>query len=240
MKTRVRTKRNCCAHFATTYRVWEIIWVPFCCNFQKQEDVTVTMIQDLARVIQDSDLRNDAKIAIEIRHADSTRDAAVLNELRTLGWCLVAHPNSIGRGTVIAENRQGLSESYSLEPLSKSWPVTAQNWVYVRLHGTNDEHSGRYSDDELRQQAVSVICEWLRQGVDVYAYILCDDDHAGMPNSAKSLERLCHAELGTDIPRAPKQVTSITSFFTKRGNGTNKRASNGKNEKHANGKRQKG
>ncbi len=212
---------------------------PILLQFPKTKQVTAAVIRSFARVIQNSDLSDNAKIAIEIRHADSTQDAAVLDELQTLGWCLVVHPNSIGRGTVIAENRQGFSESYNLEPLSKSWPITAHDWVYVRLHGTNDEHSGIYSDDELRLQAVPVICQWLRRGIDVYAYILCDNDHAGMPKSAKSLERLAHTELGTKIPRAPKQVTTITSFFGKKGN-EKKRESNAKDES-ANSKRcQKG
>lgn len=210
---------------------------PILFQFPRTKKVEVALIRRYAEIIQQSDLPGDVKIAIEIRHQDSINDATVLKELRRLGWCLVAHPNSVGRGTVIAENCQGLSESHGLEPLDKSWPITAKDWVYVRLHGTNDEHSGRYSDADLKRQAVPAICDWLRQGIDVYAYILCDDENAGMPLNAKSLERLCHEELGTEIPRAPKEVRSIASFFSKKNASRDtvgkKRTSNGKNDDDA-------
>ena len=60
-------------------------------------------------------------------------------------WALlVVHPDSVGRATV----KQGESVSYAgLQPLHVNC-VTA-DFVYVRLHGDNDEHTYRYSDDEL-------------------------------------------------------------------------------------------
>lgn len=200
---------------------------PILFQFPRTRKVSVALIRNMAHILQQcgSDLR-DVKIAVEIRHADSVQNDQVLQELRKLRWCLVAHPNSIGRGTVIAEHGHGFSESHGLEPLDNtSWPITAGDWIYVRLHGTNDEHRGRYSDSDLKMQAVPAICHWLRNGINVYAYILCDDDRAGMPLNAKSLERLCHAELGTDIPKAPKEVKSIASFFGKKTCNEKKRAS---------------
>jgi uncharacterized protein YecE (DUF72 family) len=212
---------------------------PILFQFPRTKKVSATQLRKMDKVLKQSNLPRDVKIAVEIRHCDSIRDTAVLDELRSLRWCLVAHPNSVGRGTVIAENREGRSESHGLDPVDGSWPITAVDWVYVRLHGANDEHSGRYSDADLKCQAVPAICHWLRNGIDVYVYILCDDDSAGMPDNAKSLERLCHKELGTSVPRAPKQVMSIASFFgTKASVGAGgKRSTTGGVKEDANKKR---
>jgi len=156
------------------------------------------------------------RIAVEIRHRDSIRNDDFIKVLQELKWCLVMHPNSVGRSTVAREDRDGKkSRSYELERIDADrWPVTTGDWAYVRLHGSNDEHQGRYSDNELMAQAVPAIVQWIRRGIDAYAYVLCDDDSAGMAHSAKALDRLCHRELGVSTPRAPKQqARSIASYF---------------------------
>ncbi|CAB9503190.1 conserved protein [Seminavis robusta] len=188
---------------------------PILIQFPKSKKMQVANLRRMAQVIQESDLSNSTtKIALELRHPESIQDAAVLEELRRLQWCLVIHPNSVGRGTVVKEQRQGLSSTYDLAPLDANWPITAKNWIYVRLHYNNDEHSGRYSSEELQKQAVPAIVAWLQRGIHVYAFVLNGDDKAAMPQNAKTLERLCYQELGMPVPRAPKQqARSTTSFF---------------------------
>lgn len=178
-------------------------------------------VDAMANVIAQSALSVDAKIAIEVRHQSAVHDKALIQSLRKHGWCLVVHPNSVGRSTVSAEHRNEAESSYSLEVLDTDWPRTASNWMYVRLHGTNDSHYGCYTDDQLIYQAVPSMVSWLKQGLDVYAYILNDDDAAAMPLNAQRLQDLCYTELkniypNLVIPRAPKQVASIASFFTPR------------------------
>lgn len=210
---------------------------PILLQFPRTRQLTAEQVRAMALVVENSRLPKDVKIAVELRNSTAIQDDDLLQELRRLQWCLVAHPNSIGRGTVIAEHRGEQSKpDYEPEPLQQSWPLTAGSWMYVRLHGTNDEHTGRYSEDELRRQAVPAIVAWLRRGIDVYAYLLNDDDEAAMPQNAKSLEFMCYQELGTSVPAAPKQVKSIASFFTKKtpvteGNaGTKRKASTSQNE----------
>ena len=105
-------------------------------------------------------------------------------------------------------------QPYELEIIDPiKTPITAKTWMYIRLHGNNDEHYGRYSDEDLQKQVLPAILYWLKRGIDVFVYILNDDDNAGMPLSAMSLQRLCYEALKCKIPKAPKQVASITNFF---------------------------
>lgn len=186
---------------------------PILIQFPRTKRLTSGNVLSMSRVIEESDLPSNAKIALELRNEDSLKDPHLLKEVRRLQWCLVMHPNSVGRGTVIAENREGLSSCHGLERLDENWPTTAGDWMYVRLHYNNDEHSGRYNNEELQKQAVPTIVSWLRQGIDVYAYLLNDDEKAAMPQNAKSLERICYGQLGCPVPKAPKQAKSIASFF---------------------------
>jgi uncharacterized protein YecE (DUF72 family) len=200
--------------FCDTMALLEENLGPILIQFPRTQRITVDHVQAMARVIHASELSAQAKIALELRNHDSIHDPSLLQELRRLRWCLVVHPNSIGRGTMIAPQRDGQQQEYELDPISASWPITAGNWIYVRLHGTNDEHTGRYTPADLQHQAVGPIVSWLKQGIDVYAYILNDDDAAGMPLAALALEQLVYQELQIKIPRAPKQqAKSITSFF---------------------------
>ena len=192
---------------------------PILIQFPRTRRLQADDVRAMARVVKESGLPVHAKIALEVRNQASVDDQALQHELQMQKWCLVVHPNTIGRGTVLCDHREGAGalrqQQYELEVIQENaWPVTAGDWVYVRLHGTNDEHQGRYTDAMLQTQAIPAILSWLRQGIDVYAYILNDDDAAGMPLAAQALERLCYQALGTAIPRAPKQVSSIASFFT--------------------------
>lgn len=194
---------------------------PMLLQFPRTRRVRVEDVCAMARILGESDLPRNAKIAFEVRNQESMADQELIQELTNLKWALVVHPNSIGRGTVLCEQREGAAslassgKEYELERIvPNDWPATAGDWVYIRLHGSNDEHTGRYSDEGLRKQAIPAMVEWLQEGKDVYAYILNDDDKAGMPLAAKALEKLCYKELGSAVPRAPKQVKSIASFFT--------------------------
>ena len=196
---------------------------PILIQFPRTLQLQASHVDAMADVITNSALASpQTRIAVEVRHPQALTDKALLNALRRHGWCLVQHPNSVGRSTIVAEQRTGDdagTSSYNLQPLDAStWPLTAQSWMYVRLHGSNDAHHGSYTQEQLAQQAVPAMVEWLQQGVDVYAFILNDDETAAMPRNAQTLQTLCYAAMpGVSVPRAPKQAAvSISSFFTPR------------------------
>ena len=82
-------------------------------------------------------------------------DEESLQELRDAGWALVMHPNSVGRATVGTQGlgRDGNSPHYTLEPLHS---IITAGWVYIRLHGDNDEHTYDYSQEEVRAYGYAV------------------------------------------------------------------------------------
>ena len=139
-------------------------------------------------------------------------ERGLLPFLKEVGWALVLHPNSMNRATVVAENRgRGEMVEYQLEQLDERWPVTA-DFVYVRLHGRNDEHTYNYSDDELKPIAAA-LHSWRRRGIDVYAFLLNDDAAASMPRNARRLKELTHGLAREAVPDAPKQPRGIGAFF---------------------------
>ena len=73
------------------------------------------------------------QIAFEFRHAAAVADEAVRAFLQGRGWCLVVHPNAIGRATVgsSAGGRDGRADRYELGALPDEPPVGA-SWAYVR------------------------------------------------------------------------------------------------------------
>lgn len=177
--------------------------------------VDAEQMRAVAEVIDASGLR--CRVAVECRHPDCFDDADLLSFLRARGWALVLHPNSVGRATVGNQSggRTGESVSHGLEPLRNDF-CTAE-FVYIRLHGDNDDHTYRYSDAELEQYA-SQVHDWRNEGKDVLCFFLNDDPKAAMPQNAVRFRELVHAKASEVVPRPPKQAggRTITSFFAKR------------------------
>lgn len=151
------------------------------------------------------------RVAFEFRHSSWFSDRQVLDIFRKNNWALALHPNSVGRATSKQVEEQ--NETYALEALPDL--VTA-NFVYVRLHGNNDTHTYRYTDEELKLY-VQQLHEWRSQGLDVYCFMLNDDADAAMPQNARRLLELVHAAAAEVVPWGPKmaQQRSLHQFFTK-------------------------
>ena len=150
------------------------------------------------------------RIALEVRNRDwLAPEHHLLGFLQSVGWALVQHPNSMGRATVSAGS--GTCASYELEPLDAGFPVTA-DFVYVRLHGRNDEHSYRYTEEELRQIAAA-LHGWRLRGLSVYVFVLSDDERGAMAHNAHMLRGMVHALAKEPVPRAPKEPRGLGAFF---------------------------
>ena len=113
------------------------------------------------------------------------------------------------------------------------------SFVYLRLHGFNDEHRGEYTMDDLAEIAKE-IHSWRVMGMDVFCFILNDleptrqpspsssttrkssslqpwDKWCAMPKNAKQLEVFVYRLSNEDVPVAPKKPKStLLSFFGKK------------------------
>lgn len=156
------------------------------------------------------------RVAFEFRNASWLSDPEVKECMQAVNWALVQHPNSIGRATVgnSSEGRTGDVEHYRLEPLYDT--IVTADFVYVRLHGDNDEHSYCFSDRELAVYAEQLHL-WRERGLDVFCFLLNDDASAAMPRNAKRIIELTHALAGESVPSGPKpsHQRSLESFFGK-------------------------
>lgn len=184
------------------------------------------------------------RLAFEFRNRRTVNDDAVRTFLERNGWALVYHPNSIGRSTVGnstgGENVPLVEyEPEGLEALANHFKPTA-DFVYVRLHGTNDGHSSEYTLPQLEAIA-SQLHKWRVEGLTVFAMILNDLKPAGvsesgtsgctsastkmepwskwsaMPKNAMQLKVLVHSLAEEEVPKAPKKPrTTLFSFFGKK------------------------
>eukprot|EP00928_Gymnodinium_smaydae_P098918 TRINITY_DN930_c1_g1_i1.p1 TRINITY_DN930_c1_g1~~TRINITY_DN930_c1_g1_i1.p1 ORF type:complete len:360 (-),score=43.78 TRINITY_DN930_c1_g1_i1:178-1257(-) len=173
--------------------------------------VDAAQIDALHEAIQESGV--SCRVAVEVRHPECELDQKFLDALKARNWAFVIHPDSVGRATARPRHDDGQTLGYGkLEPLRTDL-ITA-DFVYIRLHGDNDEHTYRYSEDELKAHAEQ-IHRWRSAGLDVYCFFLNDDAKAAMPQNAVRMRQLAHALAGEPLPRTPKQASnkSISSFF---------------------------
>ncbi|CAJ1419286.1 unnamed protein product, partial [Effrenium voratum] len=163
------------------------------------------MLRRVAKVLDEQDLSIQA--AFEFRDASWLSHEA-LDFLKSRNWALVQHPNTLGRATSAEKEL----ETYPLEPLQEDL-VTA-DWVYVRLHGNNDGHTYRYTDEELLSYARQ-LHGWRQRGLKVFAFLLNDDAGAAMPQNARRLWELCCGLAAEGEVRGPKlaKQRSLRSFF---------------------------
>ncbi|CAE7949025.1 yunF [Symbiodinium sp. KB8] len=187
--------------------------VLFQCPRSLKADVKILQQVDtaLAALPEEARLKD---VAFEFRHASWFEDVEALGFLRSKNWALVQHPNALGRATS-ADTAQ--YETYALEPLQAS---RTADFVYVRLHGNNDAHQYRYTDEELSRYAQQ-LHDWRLQGLRVFCYLLNDDAGAAMPQNAKRLHELCCRLAGEAPPRGPKlaKQRSLRSFFAAKSSG---------------------
>eukprot|EP00039_Didymoeca_costata_P020950 m.342934 g.342934 ORF g.342934 m.342934 type:complete len:306 (-) comp22040_c0_seq1:88-1005(-) len=154
----------------------------------------------------------DQEIAVEFRHADPI-DEAALEVIRQNGWCLVIHPNIKGRITKGATSGDpGANRpKYNLGRIEG--PLTSKKYAYVRLHGDNDEHIYKYSDEELTAYAKEVN-ELREKGLDVYVYFLNETEDFAMGTNAKAFYKKVYELTGEKQPNYPKQPKrTMQSFF---------------------------
>ena len=158
------------------------------------------------------------RVAVEFRDESWVSDPEVRRLLEDANWALCNHPNTMGRATVKSSSSAAASASGDaittpLAPLRTD--LVTGDWVYVRLHGDNDEHSYDYSDAELWPYAHQVH-EWRSRGLDCYVFFLNESGPPGcaMPKNARRFRGMLAELAGEKVPRAPKQPAStILNFF---------------------------
>ena len=156
-------------------------------------------------------------------------------------FALVLHPNSVGRSTVgTSTSGRGDGVLHEYEPENISTVAASgcieTNFVYLRLHGSNDEHRGEYSEAQLEEIARQIHL-WRGQGKEVFCFLLNDmnptaisssspakptsakpwDKYCAMPKNAKQLESLVYRLAQEDTPDAPKKPKrTLHNFFAKK------------------------
>jgi len=180
------------------------------------------------------------RIAFEFRNEGTYYDEEVRHFFRLNNISLVIHPNSLGRSTVgTSISGRGNADLLEYQPEELSSVASAggmySNFVYLRLHGFNDEHTGEYSVSQLEEIA-NQIHSWRQRCLDVFCFFLNDQDPGklmglspkklvsqpwnnwcAMPKNAKQLEHIVYRLSKEDTPDAPKKPKStLLNFFGKR------------------------
>ncbi len=201
--------------------------------------VDVSQLKQLRQQLQDeSCCWYKGRIAIELRNESSYNDRSVRDFiLSNNNWTLVVHPNSIGRatvGTTVSGRGNDLLGSYVPEKLTEIAGTTLpaeqkRGFVYVRLHGSNDEHRGDNSIEYI-QDAAKQISTWRSMGFDVFCMVLNDmeplkakaavqqhEKWCAMPKNAKQLQLAVHRLSRDEVPIPPKKPkATLLSFFGKK------------------------
>jgi uncharacterized protein YecE (DUF72 family) len=201
--------------------------------------VDVSQLEQMRKSLQEEASWYTGHFAFELRNKTSFYDTNLRDFLTENKWTLVMHPDSLERSTIgTSVAGRGTSDLIEYEPqklseLAKTGLVTSNSdIVYVRLHGTNDEHQGEYSANQLRDIA-SQIHSWRMQGLDVYCFFLNDlepvpvaspqkyssdpwERWAAMPKNTRQLEKLVFVLTHEQIPDAPRKPKStLLNYFGK-------------------------
>ena len=179
-------------------------------------------------------------LAFEFRNRTTFYNTSIRKFIAQNKWTFVVHPDSLERSTIgTSVHGRGLADlvQYEPQPLSQfafTCSLSSDSRiVYVRLHGTNDEHRGEYNVIQLKEISEQVH-NWRMEGLDVYCFFLndlepssltpspkCCADHSekwpAMPKNAKQLEKLVFDLANEQIPSAPKKPkATLQNFFTKK------------------------
>jgi uncharacterized protein YecE (DUF72 family) len=144
--------------------------------------VTTSQLEELHLMMKRKAAWYHGGIAFEFRNKNTFYDDEVREFIRLHKYAIVMHPNSLGRSTVgTSVSGRGNTDliEYLPEDLSSITSSSGggihSTFVYVRLHGFNDEHSGEYSMIQL-QGIAQQIHTWREQGLDIYCFFLNDQD----------------------------------------------------------------
>eukprot|EP00578_Thalassiosira_sp_NH16_P030464 CAMPEP_0181077324 /NCGR_PEP_ID=MMETSP1071-20121207/891_1 /TAXON_ID=35127 /ORGANISM="Thalassiosira sp., Strain NH16" /LENGTH=643 /DNA_ID=CAMNT_0023158563 /DNA_START=134 /DNA_END=2065 /DNA_ORIENTATION=- len=201
--------------------------------------VTISQLAEIKVMLQNEASWYKGCVAFEFRNEATYRDKPVQELLKENNFALVVHPNSLGRSTIGSSTHgRGKMDLQQYQPEQLSEVAAAKNllsnFVYLRLHGFNDEHSGEYSIDQLKEISQQIHF-WREQGLEVYCFFLNDlgptvphpsqqkpaapswNKWCAMPKNAKQLECLVYGLSNEDIPDAPKKPKStLLNFFGKK------------------------
>ena len=201
--------------------------------------VTVLQLEQIKTVLCEEAKWYNGRIAIEFRNEATYFDKELRSFLNQSGYALVMHPNSVGRSTVGSSTHgrvSGIAADYQPDELSNivTEGMGSTSFVYLRLHGFNDEHRGEYTIEQLKEISEQVH-SWRTTGLEVFCFILNDlepseiksqsprrasqiwDKWCAMPKNAKQLEHCVYESSNESIPNAPKKPKStMLSFFGKR------------------------
>ena len=177
-------------------------------------------------------------LAFELRNRASFHDTNVRNFLTQNRWTLVVHPDSVERSTIgTSVSGRDADDLVQYEPQKLSQYASTcsvtSTIVYLRLHGTNDQHRCEYRSNQLKEMTEQ-IHSWRTQGLDVYCFFLNDlepashvtyhkasmdqcEKWAAMPKNAKQLEKMIFCLSNEQIPDAPKRPKgSVLDYFAKK------------------------
>jgi uncharacterized protein YecE (DUF72 family) len=203
--------------------------------------VDISQLEQLKTDLEEGASWYSGHLAFEFRNYISFCDAGVKRFLADNKWTFVVHPDSLERSTVGSSlNGRGIVdqlveyEPQNLSQFASTCLMTPDSGiVYLRLHGTNDEHRGEYNAHQL-QEISEQINRWrVQDGLDVYCFFLNDlepisqaspqkyndesDKWSAMPKNAKQLEKLVFGLTKEQIPDAPKKPkATLLSFFAKK------------------------
>lgn len=210
--------------------------------------VTTSQLEELQMMMKNKAGWYNGGIAFEFRNNVTYYDDKVRHFIKLHKYAIVMHPNSLGRST-IGTSVSGRDNTDLIEYLPEDLSSIASNaegaihsnFVYVRLHGSNDEHCGDYSMIQLKIIAQQ-IHTWREQGLVIFCFFLNDQDPSSsslvdddtimaspkkklklpqqqpwknnwyaMPKNAKQLEHIVYQLSKEDIPDPPKK--SQTKLF---------------------------
>ena len=142
--------------------------------------VEISHLEDIRTVLKEEASWYHGHMAFEFRNEDTYYNKEVREFLTKHGDALVLHPDSLGRSTIgnTSLGRGGDSALHHYTPQTLSNLATAtgniqSSFVYLRLHGSNDEHRGEYTLSQLEEVA-NQIHIWRSSGLDVFAFFLND------------------------------------------------------------------
>lgn len=144
--------------------------------------VTTSQLEELQMMMKNKAGWYNGGIAFEFRNNVTYYDEEVRQFIKLHKYAIVMHPNSLGRST-IGTSVSGRGNTDLIEYLPEGLSSIASNaggaihsnFVYVRLHGFNDEHSGEYSMIQLKIIAQQ-IHTWREQGLEIFCFFLNDQD----------------------------------------------------------------
>ena len=231
---------NSCAlvHFLKRMQALKDILVCVLIQCPQTLNVDVSQLEQMKVRVQEGAGWYSGQLAFEFRNRASFHDTRVRDFLTQNRWALVVHPDSLGRSTIgtSVSGREAVDlveyEPQQLSQYTTTCSITS-TIVYLRLHGTNDQHKGEYSSKHL-EEISEQIHRWRTEGLDVYCFFLNDlepssldasqkasldryEKWAAMPKNAKQLEKMVFCLSNEQIPDAPKKPkATVLDYFAKK------------------------